>query len=270
MAYEKVVPIVLAGKRKEDPLSNHFSVENKAFIELENRTLIDWVFSSLQKAGVKEPCLLSVTETQKEVFLGKLKDYSYELVLNQPQESPVKSTIKALNLLKPDQSLLITTADNPLLSERILNFFLQKSLSSDADLVIGVVNGQDKLVQQLPHIKRTWHKVNNKTWLSGANLFYWSKKNFGNSLSDVLVRLETQRKNPFAFTSTVAKVNFVFLLKYLLQVSSIQECEQALSKAVGIKIKLLVLPFPEACIDVDKLEDYELVKKIVNKEIVFG
>ncbi|MDJ0625343.1 MAG: nucleotidyltransferase family protein [Candidatus Caenarcaniphilales bacterium] len=269
MSYQKVVPIILAGKRQDDPLSEHFQVENKAFIELKGKCLIDWVLNSIEGTQLSEP-YLSISEFQKELFEKKIQNHSYKFILNNSNESPVLSCIKALDLIDEEKSLFITTADNPLLTPQIIKYFLDNCEKENADLIIGVVNGQDRFntnqVDNFSKLKRTWHKVNKSLWLSGANLFYWSKKSLPNSLKQILIKLETQRKSPLAFSSTVAKIDFIFLLKYFFQLSSLKECERALSKTIGIQVKLLILPFPEACIDVDKISDYELAKTLLRAD----
>jgi len=265
LAQVQVVPLILAGKRSSDPLSKNFQVPNKAFIHLAGKTMLSWVVDAIKQAELQPPYMLSITRSQQEIFEDALSDVLCELILNDEDESPVQASMKALKGLQPTQGLLITTADNPLLTAEIINHFLNKCQSSSADLVIGTVNGKQQLLQDYPEVRRTWHKLNPNCWLSGCNLFFWSPEGFREGTLDTLCQLEEKRKSPILFASTVARLDLKFLLKLCLQRTSIEECSQALSRATRVKTELVTLPFPEACIDVDTMTDLELAQKILSK-----
>jgi molybdopterin-guanine dinucleotide biosynthesis protein A len=262
---KKTVCLVLAGKRPLDNFSSSYGVDNKAFILLERKPLIAWVLDSLHLAGLTHKTLISIDSRQKELFEQNLASYNCEFLYSEPNSSPVDSVFKAFGNLNNDEGLLITTADNPLLSKEILHNFLQKCQASGAELIIGTVNGHDGLIERFPEMKRTWHKLNENTWLSGANLFYWKPKNFSDNTHQVMLKLESQRKSPIAFAITVSKIDCYFFMKLLTQQTTLDECSQALSKVTGIKIELVTLSSMEACIDVDKPEDLELAKLFLSE-----
>lgn len=267
MTHDKVVSLILAGKRSSDPLSKLFNIENKAFIEIAGKPMVEWVLAAMQDSGLQQPVLMSITDSQEKLFAERLKNYNCKFISNAEGESPVTASLKALKQINPDQGLLITTADNPLLQSEVLKYFLQVCSQSKADLVIGTVNGQETLLKKYPQMRRTWHKLNPRCWLSGTNLFYWTPQGLNERAFQTLYKLEKQRKSPLAFASIAAKLDFIFLLKLILQRTNIEECSQALSNATNIKINLLALPFPEACIDVDTSSDLELVAKILNEKV---
>jgi hypothetical protein len=55
------------------------------------------------------------------------------------------------------------------------------------------------------------------------------------------------------------------LLRYMLGWLSLSDALHELSQRMGISIQAIMLPFPEAAIDVDTPEDLALVKEIVRK-----
>ncbi|MDX1921218.1 MAG: NTP transferase domain-containing protein [Candidatus Caenarcaniphilales bacterium] len=264
MDRRKIVTLILAGKRLADTFAQEFGVENKAFIEIKQKTLIEHVVKSLKDANLPQPFLISVTSGQEELFREKLKGFDFDLIVNEDDSSAMTGIIKAVSIIQKEQGLLVTTADNPLLSPRIIDSFFENFDDSNCDFMVGVVNGKDKLIKKLPKVKRTWHKLNPDLWLSGTNLFYFSSQNLDVNAVDVLRKLEFYRKNPLAFCATLAKIDLVFLFKYLFKICSLEECNKESSKAIGLKTQLKIIKYPEACIDIDKMEDYELAEQIMD------
>ncbi len=263
MLTSKTKVLILAGKRNQDSLSESFGVQNKALIPLAGKRMVEWVFDAINGFGT-ENLWISVDAAQKALFEQEFPAYSNNLLIIENSGSPMNSIIRALNLLKEGESLLVTTADNPLLNSEFIHYFLQKANESEAELLIATVNGHEGLISKYPFLSRTWHKLNSKVWLSGANLFYWSPKTLNSAATQILTKLEERRKSPMGFASILSGTNLIFLLKLILQCTSIKEANQAFSKTLAFGVEFITLPFPEACVDVDKLSDYEFVERLLN------
>ncbi len=267
MAGMQIITLILAGKREKDNLSEAFSIENKAFLKIGNQYLIQAVIQALKDANLPTPYLLGILENQKAIFKNKLSfllETDYILKPNTNYQSPVQTITEVLDNLTDQQSLLITTSDNYFLNQQILEEFLMKCQKSKAQFLIGVVNGQEKLISQYPKTKRTWHKLNSHTWLSGANLFFFRHKFINEKSKEILFKLESQRKNPFNFAITVARQNFGFLFNLICQNTSIEKCNEAISKTMGFSTELITLSEPKACIDIDTITDYEFAQSAQN------
>lgn len=262
MLNQKIYALVLAGKRKSDPLSEYFGLDNKAFIKLKNKYLIEWVIEALQNSAIQN-IIISLQKTQKSIFETNLNKKHTFLEANS-LDSPIDAVFQALNLPETKNGLLITTADNVFLSSEIIAYFLNICQKSSAEIIIATVNGKDNLSQNYPNIKRTWHKLNSQTWLSGANLFFWKPNTNKERAYKVLYELEANRKSPFKFAQIIAKkFSLLFFLKLLFRQTSIKECSKAFSEAVGLKVELITLPFPQACIDIDRLSDLKFAENIL-------
>lgn len=263
MERRKIVTLILAGKRLADTFAQEFGVANKAFIELNGKTLIEHVANTLKDSGFAEPFLISISKGQEELFREKLKNFQFELIVNEDDSSAMSGIIKAISKIEKGQGLLVTTADNPLISPRIIDSFFNNYDNTACDFLVGVVNGKDKLINKLPHIKRTWHKLNPDLWLSGTNLFYFSSQNLDTQSVNLLKNLEYFRKNPIAFCVALAKIDIGFFMKYALKKCTLEEANKEASKAIGLATQLKIINYPEACIDIDKREDYELALQIM-------
>ena len=259
----KINCLILAGQRSGDPLSEYFHLPNKAFIPLLGKPLIEWVLDALNQSNCFRAPIISVSSSQENLFVEKLKDHEYKLLSLPENSSRLDGVFRCLKSIDSDEHLFITTSDNPLLTAEIIDSFLNICSRSQADLIVGTVNGQAGLIQKHPEMRRTWHKLNKDIWLSGANLFYWSPKKLSSQNYEALSRLERQRKSPLAFAQIIAQVNLLFFCKLFLHQTSLKECNKVISQTLGIQTELALIPAPEACIDVDKLGDLEIAEQIM-------
>ena len=151
MLSQKICTLVLAGKRQSDPLSLHFGLENKAFINLKGKFLLEWVLEALEKAKIPN-IIISLQKAQKKLFETNLKK-NYQFLEVCTNSSPINAVCEALKLPISQNGLLITTADNVLLSAKIIEYFLNICEQSSSEIIIAVVNGQENLVKKYPQAK---------------------------------------------------------------------------------------------------------------------
>ena len=88
----------------------------------------------------------------------------------------------------------------------------------------------------------------------------------GNSQAEKLVefwtQVERERKRPLRL---IRRLGWLMLIRYLLGVLTLADALRELSQRMGLSIKEIILPFPEAAIDVDNPEDLTLVEQILEK-----
>jgi molybdopterin-guanine dinucleotide biosynthesis protein A len=82
----KINCLILAGQRSGDPLSEYFHLPNKAFIPLLGKPLIEWVLDALDQSNCFRAPIISVSSSQENLFVEKLKDHEYKL-LSLPENS---------------------------------------------------------------------------------------------------------------------------------------------------------------------------------------
>jgi hypothetical protein len=64
----------------------------------------------------------------------------------------------------------------------------------------------------------------------------------------------------------IQKLGWVPVLRYLLGRLSLDNALDSISQRLGLKAGAVFMPFPDAAVDVDSVNDWELVKKIVAKK----
>ena len=78
--------------------------------------------------------------------------------------------------------------------------------------------------------------------------------------ADYWRKVEQQRKKSFRVISILG---FMAVLRYFMGQLTLTECLQRLSKRLSITAGAVIMPFPEAAVDVDKVSDLRLAETIL-------
>ncbi|QTD54888.1 NTP transferase domain-containing protein [Parasphingorhabdus cellanae] len=174
------------------------------------------------------------------------------------QESGATIAVSVDALLKREDArypLLITTADNVLLSQEMIADFLNAATASD--IAIAVVE-KDVLLRRYPASRRTWLKLRGGHY-SGANLFY-----FGSPQARQILRywaeVEQDRKKGWKIL-TIFGPWLLFLA--VTRMLTVDQLAARVGRKLGLTIKIVPMTQAEACIDVDKEIDLAMVEQII-------
>ena len=252
-----VKAIILAGSRPGgDPLAEANSASVKSLIPLHGKPMLCHVASSLlQHGSISEVEVLAQDpeglETDSE--MKTLKQGSLRYV---ESHGTIAATIE--NLLdhpKQDFPLLVTTADNALLSSAMIDQFLSEAGGSD--VAVGVV-AQTTLIGKYPDSRRTWLTFSDENY-SGANLFLFGSAQ-AKRLLHYWAEVEQDRKKGWRMLSIFGPW---LLLQVLLRRLTIDQMADRVGQKLGLGIRIVKMQQAEACIDVDTQSDLELVEKIM-------
>lgn len=175
-----------------------------------------------------------------------------------PATSPARSVAAALEEIDADRRVLVTTADHALLTREIVDHFCDRSTGSDADLTIGFVAYED-VMRAYPGSRRTGWKFADGRYCS-CNLFGFMTPR-SRQAAAFWQRAEALRKKPWRI---VAILGLGLLVRYATGRLTLAQALDALSKASGARIRTILLPFPQAAVDLDTLDDWELVKRLTD------
>ena len=257
--------IVLAGERAESQQQNELlkyaNAEAKSLIKIKDRPMILYVLNALMQSNLIEhiyvignPLLLEKSsELQELLRLNKIEF--------KPQKtSPVESILSIFEEVKDNSKIFITTSDNVLIKKEWIDYFLKMASESGKDILIGVNNYKD-VKAKYPESKRTVLKLNDVS-LCFCNLFAIMNSN----CKEVIMlwkKVERVRKNPFKMAMMLMPLYGLIL--FALGLLTSDKALKIMSKKLNVNIGLIIMPFPEACIDVDKIEDLILVNKILSR-----
>lgn len=252
--------VVLAGDRSpDDPVAKATGVSCKALVPVGGTPMVLRVLGALSAAQEIENRILCGPQwsaIEHETELRNLIE-SGDVKWITPQATPSSSAYAVMQTLSEQSLTLITTADHALLSTRIVDYFCSKARMRDCDVVVGVVP-HELVAQAYPGVRRTVFKLRDGGFC-GCNLFAFLTQR-ARTAADLWRRVENERKYPLRLIRTFG---WVPVLRYLTGRLSLEEGFTGISNRLGLRIGSIVIPFPEAAVDVDTMNDWRLVQSIV-------
>ena len=174
------------------------------------------------------------------------------------QATPSSSAFHVLQTLPDETPVLLTTADHALLSARIVDSFCSEAQATGCDVVAGVAR-HEAVTAAYPQTRRTATRLQDGAYC-GCNLFAFLTPR-ARLAADFWRRVENQRKNPLR---VIRVLGWMAVSRYLMGRLSLNEALKRMSHRLGFKAGAVVLPFPEAAVDVDSVSDLKLVENIVS------
>jgi GTP:adenosylcobinamide-phosphate guanylyltransferase len=254
--------VVLAADRgPDDPITIAAGVNCKAMIPIRGIPMVIRVLNVLaasrqisQRILCGPPRHVLSLEPELQSFITSRE---VEWFANQP--TPSSSAFQVLASLPEQTPILLTTADHALLSTRIVDYFCTEALVSGCDVVVGIAK-YDAVMGAYPQTRRTATRLSDGAYC-GCNLFAFLTPQ-ARRAADFWRQVENQRKNPLR---VIRALGWTAISRYLLGRLSLEEALERISRRLGFEAGAVVIPFPEAAIDVDSISDWELVEKIVSE-----
>jgi hypothetical protein len=198
------------------------------------------------------------TELADLIASGKVKWYAN-------QATPSSSAYHVLQTLPHEVPVLLTTADHAMLSARMVDYFCSEARATGCDVVVGVAP-HELVTKAYPQTRRTATHLADGAYC-GCNLFAFLTPR-ARLAADFWRRVETQRKNPLRM---IRVLGWVAVSRYLMGRLSLDKALKRLSRRLGFKAGAVIMPFAEAAVDVDSIEDWNLVERIVaDKKLANG
>jgi len=255
--------IVLAGDRgPDDPLIAASSAQCKAMIPVSGRPMLFRVLDALLAAPTIDTVILSGPPEPEIKKSPELRRYltSPRISWQENDTTPSRSAYQTLQSLPKSRKVLLTTADHALLKPEIIDFFCRKARNLNADVVVGMEN-YHLLQQAFPESKRTVTRFKDGEFCS-CNLFAFLTPQ-GRTAAEFWQKIEKERKKPLRLISLCG---WLTVLNYFLGRLTLSQALRNLAKKMDLTADVVLLPFPEAAIDVDKIADLELVNRIIAEQ----
>ena len=173
------------------------------------------------------------------------------------QTTPSSSTYHAMQSLSDSTPVLVTTADHALLTEEMVDYFCSGARKSNKDVVVGLAL-HDLITSTYPQTKRTAIQLADGSYCS-CNLFGFLTPE-ARGAARFWRKVESQRKKTLR---VIAGFGWLNLLLYLVKPPSLEEGLGRASQRLGLTVGAVVMPFPEAAVDVDTVSDWKLVESIL-------
>jgi len=244
--------IVMAGSRPgPDPLLSGSGVATKALLPVAGRPMLAHVVAALRASPHVGPITILAQDSAALAAEPALAGFAN---LHFADSGQGISASLAAALPEGDAPVLVTTADNVLLTPSMIAEFLAGA--ADSDVAVAMVERR-VLRARYPESKRTWLKFRGGWW-SGANLFRLRGRRVL-ALLDFWGRIERDRKKGLKI---VAAFGPALLLAVVLRLVTIHQGVSRAGLRFGLTAKVVPMAEAEACIDADKPADIDLIERI--------
>jgi GTP:adenosylcobinamide-phosphate guanylyltransferase len=255
--------IILAGVRPTgDPVAEAAGVACKAFVPVCGRPMVFRVLDALdaaQQIGTIMLCGPSQESIEQQPEL-KARIAEDRLKWEAGRSTPSLSTYHVLQSLSDNAPVLVTTADHALLSAQIVDYFCAEARRAGCDITVGLASHAE-VISAFPETRRTAIKFKDGSYC-GCNLFgFLNPQSY--RAAQFWRRIEKERKNPLKMMRILG---WRAVLRYLAGQMSLNDALGYLSRQMGLRAGVVMLPFPEAAVDVDTVSDWKFVQSLVAKQ----
>ncbi|MBY8824934.1 nucleotidyltransferase family protein [Sphingomonas colocasiae] len=252
--------IVLAGRRPGvDPLARQFGQTMKSLIRVDGEAMVSRVVRTLRATPAIGRVLVMA---QDPGALAECADLGW--IRQDPGVRCTRSgdgiSRSILDFLDAEQApfpLLITTADNVLLTPEMVNAFVGGA--SGADISVGLVD-RPTMMARYPGTQRTWLKFRGGAY-TGANLFAL-RSPAARSALEVWQSVEQDRKK---LLRIAGRFGPALLLRVLTRTISLHGAIARAGDRLGVRARPVLLAHAEAGIDVDKPSDHAMAEAILRE-----
>lgn len=252
-----IAAIVLAGSRPgPDPLLAGSGVATKALLPVAGEPMLIHVVRALRASPLVGPIHILA---QNSAELAARPELAAFADLRFADSGQGISASLAAALPEDDALVLVTTADNILLTPAMIAEFLDGAGGSD--VAVAMVERR-VLHARYPESRRTWLKFRGGWW-SGANLFRLRGQRAA-PLLDFWSAIERDRKKGLKI---IAAFGPWLLAGVLLRRFTIQQGVARAGLRFGLNATVVPMSDAAACIDADKPADIDLIERILGERL---
>jgi CTP:molybdopterin cytidylyltransferase MocA len=258
---QQFTAVVLAADRTpNDPVALAAKVSCKALAPVGGRPMVLRVLDALAGSNQVNTCILCgppAAIVDREPLLQE-RLAAPGLRWLPPHATPSTSAAAALATIPAGTPVLLTTADHALLRPEMVEHFCRETQTADCDVVAALAS-YTRIAAKYPGMRRTRTRFSDGDFC-GCNLFAFLTPQ-GRAAADFWRRVENERKRPVKMLS---ELGWRVVLRYLLGRLSLKDALQHISRRMGLRAGVVILPFPEAAVDVDSVSDWAVAQRIAS------
>lgn len=252
--------IVTAGgiPQPEDPLYIYSHGDSKALIDVAGKPMIQWVLDALSDAKQVDNVIIIGLSPKSNLTCKKPMHF----LSNQGRmlSNIVAGVNKSLELNKKNKYVLIVSSDIPTLKSEMVDWLIDECSQTQDDLYYGVCQ-KEVMEARFPESKRTWTHLKDMD-VCGADINISHVRNATEHL-EMWETLIGNRKSPIKQASIIG---FGTLFQLLMRRLTLEDAVHRVSERIGIKGHAIVWPYAEACMDVDKPHQLEMLREDLAKQ----
>jgi len=240
--------------KPDEPLYALTQGQSKALLPIAGRPMAQWIVDALDgSAQVGRIVVVGLTPDQAQLT-------SRKELLYLPNAGSMIGNVEAgvTEILKrnPDaQKVLVSSCDIPCLTPAMVDWIITTCLATDHEVYYGLISQAD-MERRFPGSRRSYFALKEGRYC-GSDIILLSTRLVGH-YHPAWNEIVGARKNILRQASIVG---FDTLLLMLLRQLSIPEAERRAQTRLGIKGRIVLDPYAETGMDVDKPGQFDLVRR---------
>ncbi len=246
--------IVIAGGVPEpgEPLYEYTQGQPKALLDICGKPMVQWVLDALEGAEGVETIIVIGLSSDSSLTSQKVSAY---LPSQGNMVSNIVAAVNKLLELKPSaHHTLLVSADIPGITPQVVEWIMKAAMQSDDDIYYTVIERQ-VMEARYPHSRRTYTKLKGIE-LCGGDINALHTSIVANRL-ELWDRIIASRKNAL---KQAALIGYDTLILLLLRLITLDGAVKRASKRLNMKGRVVVCPYAEAGMDVDKPSQLEMMR----------
>jgi hypothetical protein len=236
----------------DDPLYTYTKGHAKAMLDIAGKPMIQWVLDALSASEkVDNIVLIGMTASS-----GLVSSKPIHYVSNEGRmlANIVAGIQKVLELNPKTERVLIVSSDIPALTGEMVDWLVGEIEKNPADIYYGVIP-RGVMEKRFPGSRRTWTHLKDLD-VCGADINATHVRMATEHL-DTWEELIGKRKSPLR---QAAAIGFGTLLLIIFRQVTLTDLVKRVSERIGINGKVIVWPWAEAGMDVDKPHQLEIMR----------
>ncbi len=249
--------IVLAGysTRKPDPLAAAMGMERKALIPIAGKPMVAWVVDALRQSPRVGRIYVVGIQPEDRV------DFGTEVVYVPNQDAHFENIMAGVNAVQTQEPeaifTLIASADIPALHTETVTWFIETCEAMEGDFFYSVVE-KSVMERMFPDSRRSYVPIKEGRFC-GGDLFF-VRLAVAHTNQDLVRELLARRKSPL---QQARLLGLRVIVKFLFRRLSIQDAEAMSQRLLQARGKVVVSPYADLGMDVDKPHQLEIVRALL-------
>jgi NDP-sugar pyrophosphorylase family protein len=252
--------IIIAGgiPKPGEPLYETTKGKPKAMLEIAGKSMIQWVLDALENSDKVDQIVISGLPENFALESNKTK--AYIPTQNDMLENVKAGILKILELNPDAKQIIVASSDIPTIKPEMIDWLVDSCSDPDYDFYYNVVT-RETMETRFPHSNRSFVRLKDVEVCGGdINVINSTAVTKNNELWGKIV---AARKNAVKQAYLIGIDNLILLL---LRAVDLEGAVKRVSKRMNIKAKVLLCPYAEMAMDVDKPHQLEMIRKDMEKQ----
>lgn len=245
--------LILAGSTDPGQLGEHYRINNKAMLLINNIPMIEYIIDALNQAQLIHHIAVVGPHDELAPCIGK----KVSKILDST-DSIIENIKIGIDYFNADQQVMALTSDIPLITGDIIDRFIVKCQEYEACFYYPFIL-KENILRKYPDTIRSYVSLKEGTFC-GGNIVIFSPVLFEKNKT-LFYELYQNRKDVRKYVSLLG---IRFFIKYLFKSLMIRDIEDRACRIVGYPVKGIIVEDPEIMIDLDKVSDYEMILQRIN------